>query len=83
MFYHAVLQSKFVQVGSNGEKKLQECGRITGETTLFQDQCCEIMELWQISPKSTIQHLENKEHVRCKKFIADVVYTHVSFLLGM
>jgi hypothetical protein len=60
MFYHAVLQSKFVQVGSNEEKKLQERGRITGETTSFQDQCCEIMELWQISPKSTFHHLEKR-----------------------
>jgi hypothetical protein len=70
MFYRAVLQSESVQVGSNAEKKLQERGRITGETTLLQDQCSEIMKLWQISPKSSFHHLENNEHVRCKKHLS-------------
>jgi hypothetical protein len=54
------LQGKFLQVGSEKEKKLQERGPIMSETTLFQDQCFQVIELWQISAKSTIHHLENK-----------------------
>ena len=57
-----VMQSKFLQVRSVSEKILQERGRVTGEIALVQDQCCQVMKLWQISfVIITFHHLKNKD----------------------